>query len=79
VFSHQDLEVLEIFDLAECFEDLGGVEVLSNFVIYCFEILAAQNKSRESFHLGNMLHHIRDYLLLFHFREVKIGFSCNWI
>jgi len=79
VFSHQALEPLEIFDRAECFEDPGEVEVLSNFVIYCVEILAPRNKSREGFHVGNMLHRIRDYLLLFHFREVKICFPCNWI
>ena len=79
MFNHQALGPLEIFDRAECFEDPGEVEVLSNFVTNCVEILAAQNKSREGFNVGNMLHQIRDYLLLFHFREVKIGFSCNWI
>ena len=79
MFNHQVLGPLEIFDRAECFEDPGEVEVLSNFVTNCVEILAAQNKSREGFNVGNMLLQIRDYLLLFHFREVKIGFSCNWI
>lgn len=65
MFNHQALGALEIFDRVECFEDPCEVEVLSNFVTYCSEILAAQNKSREGFHVGNLLHQIRDYLLLF--------------
>lgn len=79
MFNHQALGPSEFFDGVECFDDTAEVEVLSNFVTYCGEILAAQNKSRERFHVGNLLHQIRDYLLFFHFREVKIGFSCNWV
>jgi hypothetical protein len=79
VFNHQALGPPEVFDRVEWFDDPGEVEVLSNFVTYCGEILAAQNKSREGFLVGNLLQQIRDYLLFFHFHEVKIGFSCNWV
>lgn len=65
MFSHQALGPLEIFDRIVCFEDPGDVEVLSNFVTYCVEILAAQNKSQEGPHVGNLLLQISDYLLLF--------------
>jgi hypothetical protein len=65
VFSHQILGPLEIFNGVECFEDPGAVKALSNSVTYCGEILAVQNKNREGFHVGNLLHQIRDYLLLF--------------
>ena len=56
MFNHQALGPLVIFDRVECFEDLGAVEVLSNSVTYCGEILAVQNKNREGFHMGNLLH-----------------------
>ena len=65
MFSHQEPGPLEIFGRVECFEGPGEVLVLSNFVTYCGELLAAQNKSWEGFHVGNLLHQIRDYLLLF--------------